>query len=291
MFDSLVSKAYKLDFHIKHVTTYEYDRPVSLSHNLIKVYPIQDLHQTVQSHFISVSGNPLVKPGTDIFGNNFGIFSLPSAHSQLVIISEMEVTTERRNIAWDVLIKQPWDDLLVLSLDSSFRLFLNPKHFFVLPEIWSAVNLYNRRIMTPWEMVLAFNEYVYSNFTYNPSATVVDTPVEQVWLLKAGVCQDFSHVLIYMLRSVNIPARYVSGYICPNNDGMRGDGATHAWVEAYLPNFGWIGVDPTNNCLAKEKHVRVAVGRDYQDVAPVTGRYQGSARQTLKAVVTVSYKE
>ncbi|MBY0424946.1 MAG: transglutaminase family protein, partial [Cytophagales bacterium] len=124
---------------------------------------------------------------------------------------------------------------------------------------------------------------------YNPSATLVDTPMEAAWWRKAGVCQDFSHVLIYMLRSVSIPARYVSGYICPNATGYRGDGATHAWVEAYLPNVGWIGVDPTNNCIVGETHVRVAVGRDYHDVAPVVGEYQGLFGQDLRVIVTVSY--
>jgi transglutaminase-like putative cysteine protease len=96
--------------------------------------------------------------------------------------------------------------------------------------------------------------------------------------------------LIYMLQTTSIPARYVCGYICPNQDGLRGEGASHAWVEAYLPTYGWLGVDPTNNCVVGDKHVKIAIGRHFDDVAPVKGVYSGGAFQTMKATVTVSHK-
>jgi transglutaminase-like putative cysteine protease len=278
-----------LYFHIKHVTSYLYDNPVFESRNLIKVYPRKDKHQKVLDHSIRISGEPHVKTGKDIFGNKFGIFTLHNPHNQLQIISEMDVQTESRDILSEAAHNQSWSDMRLLGMDSSFRLFLNPKNYFVMPDIWEVVNSFKIGEMLPLSIALAFNEYVYKNFTYNPAATLVDTPVEAVWFLKAGVCQDFSHVLIYMLRSVSIPARYVSGYICPNKSGLRGDGATHAWVEVYLSNYGWLGIDPTNNCIAAEKHVRVAVGRNYLDVAPVIGEFEGKARQSLGVTVTVSY--
>jgi len=254
------------------------------------MFPLKGTHQKVLSHSISVSGNPPVKAGKDIFGNKFGIFTRYDRHRQLVITSTMEVQTTSRNSIWDASGgNQSWDDVRLLGLDSSFRLFLNLEYSNVMHDIWNVVNSFPTFRMSPLDVVLAFNEYVYRNFTYNPMATLVDTPLDTVWYIKAGVCQDFSHVLTYMLRSANIPARYVSGYICPNNNGMRGDGATHAWVEAYLPNFGWLGVDPTNNCVADEKHVRVAVGRDYRDIAPVVGEFKGNANQSLEVVVTVGY--
>ena len=254
------------------------------------MFPIKDKNQKVISHSISVSGNPIVKPGKDIFGNNFGIFTRYNKHIQLIINSTMDVQTTNRNLLKLALIgNQSWDDVRLLGLDSSFRLFLALENISVMQNIWAVVNSYPTGQMTPLEVVLAFNKYVFVNFFYNPGVTMVDTPLDIVWKMKAGVCQDFSHVLIYMLRSANIPARYVSGYICPNNNGMRGDGATHAWVEVYLPNFGWLGIDPTNNCVANEKHVRVAVGRDYKDVAPVVGEFKGSAYQSLKVQVTVDY--
>ena len=279
-----------LNFHISHTTSYFYNQEVYESRNLIKMFPIKDKHQKVISHSISVTGNSPVKSGKDIFGNIFGIFTRFDNHTKLIIISKMDVQTNHRNLLWEASGgNQSWDDVRLLGLDSSFRLFLALENISVMHNIWAVVNSYPTGKMTPLNVVLAFNEYVYLNFFYNPWVTLVDTPLDIVWNMKAGVCQDFSHVLIYMLRSANIPARYVSGYICPNNDGMRGDGATHAWVEAYLPNFGWLGVDPTNNCVANEKHVRVAVGRDYQDVAPVVGEFKGSAYQTLEVNVTVDY--
>jgi transglutaminase-like putative cysteine protease len=109
--------------------------------------------------------------------------------------------------------------------------------------------------------------------------------------LKSGVCQDFAHMLLAMLRLINIPARYVSGYICPNKSGMRGEGATHAWVEAYIPFYGWLGVDPTNNCLVNETHVRLAVGKNFTDCSPVKGTYRGTSNHTLDVTVSVSYED
>ncbi len=112
----------------------------------------------------------------------------------------------------------------------------------------------------------------------------------RVWKLKAGVCQDFAHILLVLLRQIHIPARYVSGYICPNRNGMRGEGATHAWIEAYIPFNGWIGLDPTNNCVAGDLYVRLAVGRSFSDCSPVKGTYKGTAGHKLEVGVSVSYE-
>jgi transglutaminase-like putative cysteine protease len=132
---------------------------------------------------------------------------------------------------------------------------------------------------------------VFEQFQYIKGVTTVETTLDEIWKLKAGVCQDFAHMMLALLRMVNIPARYVSGYICPNQTGMRGEGATHAWVEAYLPFYGWLGFDPTNNCIANEKHVRLAVGRSFNDCSPVKGTYRGSAEHTLEVMVSVQYND
>jgi len=134
-------------------------------------------------------------------------------------------------------------------------------------------------------------EYVFINFEYIKGITSVETTLDEVWNLKAGVCQDFAHVLLEMLKIINIPARYVSGYICPNKKGMRGEGATHAWVEAYIPFYGWLGVDPTNNCFVDDLHVRLAIGRSFIDCSPVKGTYKGTASHTLEVGVSVSYED
>jgi len=116
--------------------------------------------------------------------------------------------------------------------------------------------------------------------------------MDEIWKLKAGVCQDFAHILTLMLRLVGIPARYVSGYICTHrNTTMRGEGATHAWAEAYIPDYGWMGIDPTNNCIANETHVRLAVGRNFSDCSPVKGVYKGTSDHRLDVSVAVGYED
>src|SRR6185436_14912550 len=140
------------------------------------------------------------------------------------------------------------------------------------------------------ETAVDFCKYVYENFTYEKGITTVETTLDEIWKLKTGVCQDFAHILLVMLRHLNIPARYVSGYVCPNKGGMRGEGATHAWVEAFIPSHGWLGLDPTNNCMVNETHVRLAVGRNFSDCSPVRGTYRGVSDHTLEVSVTVSYE-
>ena len=135
------------------------------------------------------------------------------------------------------------------------------------------------------------NEYVYKNFQYIQGITSVTTTLDEIWKLKAGVCQDFAHMLLAMLRLLNVPARYVSGYVCPHDHTLRGEGATHAWVEAYVPFYGWLGLDPTNNCIVNDLHVRLAIGRSFSDCSPVRGTYKGTAKQTLEVGVSVSYED
>jgi transglutaminase-like putative cysteine protease len=135
------------------------------------------------------------------------------------------------------------------------------------------------------------SEYIYQNFTYKKGITNIETTVAEILEHKSGVCQDFAHVLLEMLRAAGIPARYVSGYICPDKSGMRGAGATHAWVEAFLPGNGWIGIDPTNNVWVRDLHVALAVGRHFGDCSPVKGVFKGPANQRLSVYVSVGFED
>jgi transglutaminase-like putative cysteine protease len=134
-------------------------------------------------------------------------------------------------------------------------------------------------------------KYVFDNFAYKKGITTVETTLDQIWKLRSGVCQDFAHILLAVLRLMDIPARYVSGYVCPKESGMRGEGATHAWVEAYIPYFGWLGFDPTNNCIVNDTHVRLAVGKSFSDCSPVKGTYRGASDHTMEVLVSVSYED
>ncbi|RYZ28125.1 MAG: transglutaminase family protein, partial [Sphingobacteriales bacterium] len=128
-------------------------------------------------------------------------------------------------------------------------------------------------------------------FKYIKGITNIETTVQEILELRSGVCQDFAHVMLEILRSLGIPSRYVSGYICPNKNGMRGEGATHAWIEAWIPGNGWTGIDPTNNVWVTNHHVRLAVGRNFNDCSPIKGTFKGPARQSLSVYVSVGYED
>jgi len=140
-------------------------------------------------------------------------------------------------------------------------------------------------------MVEHCSEYIFKHFKYIKGITNVETTVDEILQHRAGVCQDFAHIMLQVLRTCRIPCRYVSGYICPNKNGMRGEGATHAWVEAWIPGYGWAGIDPTNNVWVTNKHVKLSVGRHFSDCSPVKGTFKGPARQQLTVFVSVGYED
>jgi transglutaminase-like putative cysteine protease len=131
----------------------------------------------------------------------------------------------------------------------------------------------------PLETLVRLTGEIFNRFEYNPQATQVDSPIDDALRARHGVCQDFAHIMIALVRPLGVPCRYVSGYLYrqPDRDVRSSDGATHAWVEALLPDVGWVGFDPTNNLMADDRHIRVAIGRDYADVPPTRGVFQGAS--------------
>jgi transglutaminase-like putative cysteine protease len=142
----------------------------------------------------------------------------------------------------------------------------------------------------PLEVLLGINSAVYQAIAYVPKSTRVDSPVDDALRSRQGVCQDYAHIMIALVRRLGIPCRYVSGYLFHRKEARTrsSEGATHAWVEAYLPDLGWVGLDPTNNVVAGESHVRTAVGRDYADVPPTRGVFKGGASSELTVAVRVA---
>jgi len=276
------------EIEIKHVTKYIYDSPVRDSANQIILYPIIDEFQDVIKQEISITGNPLIDKHTDYYGNVVGSFTYIDPHMVMMISSKISVNTKHRILPVnDIFPGQQWEDLKRLQNMVPYIDFLKQEYFEGLAELKHIVETEKSKDDTPYQVVLRFCQYVYDNFTYIKGVTTVDTTLDEIWKIKAGVCQDFAHILTEMLRIVNIPARYVSGYICTGQNGMRGEGATHAWAEAYIPDYGWLGLDPTNNCIANETHVRLAVGRNFSDCSPVKGVYKGSAKHKLEVAVSV----
>ena len=278
-------------FTIHHITRYEYNRPVKESHNEIKIYPFQYPGQEVLQHELTITNSPSVHTFFDYWGNKVGVFSLAPPHTLLVIESKLIVRTLS---AQEVTINMGgMFGELQFEMDDNLQLLELATPDFITNE--NAIDNIIQQIHLPANTVAQTVEacatYIYRQFKYVKGITNTQTTVNEILETRAGVCQDFAHVMLQILRTLNIPGRYVSGYICPNKNGMRGEGATHAWVEAYLPQQGWTGIDPTNNVWVTNRHVKLAVGRHFRDCSPVKGTFKGPAKQTLSVMVSVGYED
>jgi len=277
-------------FSIQHITKYQYDRPVKESVNEIKIYPYAEAQQEILQHDILITGNPDVHISLDYWNNKKGSFNLLPSHQELIIDSRLKIRTAEWNTKAipgclpETLLPAIEQDIQLLSLSS-----FTPIHG------EDEMQRYTRALFHPDKQVAMIIkdccEFIYQQFTYIKGITTIESSVDEILEKKAGVCQDFAHVMLEMLRRMGIPARYVSGYICPNKNGMRGEGATHAWVEAYVPSYGWLGIDPTNNVVVTQHHVKLAVGRDFTDCSPVKGIFKGPAIQSLSVYVSVGYED
>lgn len=276
-------------FYIKHLTKYTYSDNVIDGASQIMLYPINDNFQKVSSQRITISGSPTIETYLDYYYNLVGTFMSVEPHNSLSIVSDIEVTTYTKIFPDDsVSVADQWAELENLRKNIYYIDFYGFTKFSGTKDILDLIKTKDLKTTSPYKLLQELCEYVYSNFKYISGVTDVNSSLDDVWKLKAGVCQDFTSVLLQIIRMFGIPARYVSGYICPNDEIKRGEGATHAWIEAYIPFYGWLGFDPTNNAIADENHVRLAVGRDYNDCSPVKGVFKGKVEDKLFVKVTVS---
>ena len=279
-------------YHIKHITRYRYASPVIDCANQLMLYPIQDAQQVLKKHELHISHKPDLEEFVDYFGNRVGVFSVIMPITELVIESDVEI-----EVAPAVLpetnnsVKDQWEKLAELRDQFPYMDFMMLEKFDYENEVTRVIGTLVNHSLPPFETAQVLSKYVYENFEYRKGVTTVETSPDEIWKLKAGVCQDFAHILLVMLRRVGIPARYVSGYICPKDQELRGEGATHAWVEVCIPFYGWMGLDPTNNCIANDRHVRLAIGRHFTDCTPVKGTYKGSSEHTLEVSVSIGNGE
>ena len=276
------------EYRIKHITRYTYPSTVIDSANQVMLFPLEDAQLEIKKHDLIITQHPTVELFTDYFGNKVGIFSIINPHNELTIESIIEVITYETLLPAN---EQPvaiqWEHLNIIREQLPYMDFMWLENFESYDEIAVVVKSLMNDSITPFVFANQLSAFVFYSFVYQKGITSVETQVDEIWKLKAGVCQDFAHVLLVMLRMVGIPARYVSGYICPENDELRGAGATHAWVEAYIPFHGWLGFDPTNNCIASDRHIRLAIGRSFTDCTPVKGTYKGSSEHTLGVSVSI----
>ena len=224
-------------------------------------------------------------------GNSVHFFNIPAGHSRLTLTAEAMVDCAPMAVIPDRLGPGAWSELDAEVESGEFWEYLAPSPFTRATPLLDAFagELHLERGDDPLALLHRLTGDVYGRFEYKPKTTRVDSPIDEALDARCGVCQDFAHVFIALARPLGIPTRYVSGYLFRDvaAQDRSTDGATHAWVEAYLPRLGWTGFDPTNNIVAGERHIRVAVGRDYADVPPTRGVYKGAAAVRSELAVAV----
>ena len=259
------------------------------------MHPRSDANQHCLTFSLSVSPRCRVFSYRDHLGNNVQHFDIPGEHSQLVIIAESVVEQQPLPEVPRFLAPDAWKELDQMVESGDYWEMLLPSRFAVetpaLIDLAKKVDA--RRRDDPLMLVHELNERLFDYFEYVPKHTRVDSPIDEAILSGKGVCQDFAHTMIAMLRHVGIPARYVSGYLYrsrEDHDRSTPD-ATHAWVDVLLPHLGWVGFDPTNNLIAHHRHIRTAIGRDYADVPPTHGVFRGNTDSELYVAVQVEASE
>jgi transglutaminase-like putative cysteine protease len=280
-------------YSIRHLTKFLYSNPVSESMMETRMHPRSDQNQRCLTFHLSVSPRCRVFSYRDHLANQVHHFDIPGQHGQLVIVAESLVEVQPATQVPSFLAPDAWDELdTMIEQDDYWEMLLSSEFCTATPALDSlAEELDVRRRDDPLMMLHQLNEQLYNHFEYVPKSTKADSPIDLALLTHAGVCQDFAHVMITLVRSkLRIPCRYVSGYLFHgHSDHDRSvNSATHAWVEALLPQLGWVGFDPTNWLVAGDRHIRTAIGRDYADVPPTHGIFRGRANSELTVAVRVT---
>ena len=279
---------------VRHVTQYHYERPVRESVMELRMQPQKSARQRLISFELDLDPRAQVFSYADSFGNAVYHFDVPQSHDNLRIEARSAVETQPDPVLPDALDMGEWDRLKSDFVRGECFDFLRP-HGFATPSpaldtFVQEKDLEKLLHKDPLTALRALNEALYASFDYAPGVTTADSPIDLALGVGRGVCQDFAHIMTAICRGWGIPTRYVSGYLFTDRQaGDRSDpDATHAWVEAFLPTLRWTGFDPTNNMLTGERHVAVAIGRDYADVPPSLGVYKGETDSHLSVAVAVS---
>jgi transglutaminase-like putative cysteine protease len=280
-----------MHYTVRHVTRFTYDTPISESVMEVRMQPRSELCQRCLRFELSTSPRTSVQAYCDPQGNIIHHFDIPGRHSQLTLTAEAIVEFVGRPDETPVMTMDDWARIDETAATAEHWDYLHDSAYVCdtprLLEFESSLGL-GRRERDPMSTLRALTAAIRDAFDYRPQTTRVDSPIDEALESRAGVCQDFAHVMIALVRRHGIPCRYVSGYLFHGNEDRSVEGATHAWVEVLLPGTGWVGFDPTNNVLAGTRHIRVAVGRDYADVPPTRGVYKGNASDELSVSVQVS---
>ncbi len=285
-------------YSIRHSTRFRFSEPVRQNIMEVMVQPRSEGNQTLRQFDLDI--DPATRPfmRRDWMNNIVHHFDVPAEHTTLSVISESLVEVAPASPLPDALEESDWNALEEMTRFEDHWDFLLESKFSratpLLLEFAREFELKPNRDPLTW--VRDLNHTIFKAFSYVPSVTQADSPIDVALAGRTGVCQDYTHIMIALLRHVGIPARYVSGYLfhrADSHDRSVSD-ATHAWIEVLLPHLGWIGFDPTNDLECGERHIRTAIGRDYADVPPTKGVYirrSGAMKSEIKVAVHVSPAE
>jgi transglutaminase-like putative cysteine protease len=284
-----------LFYSIRHLTKFVYSKTVSESVMEVRMHPRSDSNQRCLTFSLSVSPRCRVFSYRDHLGNNVHHFDIPGPHGQLVIIAESLVEYQPLAEIPSFLSNDAWRELDAIVAEGDYWEMLLPSEFArttpALENLAAEMDVVRRD--DPVMLLIELNHRLYEHFSYSPRTTRVDSPIDEALRSRQGVCQDFAHIMIALVRRLGIPCRYVSGYLYhrkEDHDRSISD-ASHAWVEALLPHLGWVGFDPTNALVAGSRHIRTALGRDYADVPPTKGIFLGRTASDLYVAVQVTASE
>src|SRR5579859_267934 len=278
-------------YSIRHITGFAYQPAVRESVMEVRMQPRSEGTQRCLNFYLDVSPHASIMVYRDFLGNTIHHFDIPGSQAQIKITARAIVEVQP--------IPAPqsaeacnWSDFDTQVDQGDYWEMLLPSRYACSTEALQqfARELDLKRGATPLETLLDLNQAIYKAFDYVPNSTKVDSPIDDALQCRRGVCQDFAHIMIALVRQLRMPCRYISGYLCHDTKipDRSPEGATHAWVEAFLPPLGWVAFDPTNNLVASDRHIRVAIGRDYADVPPTRGVYRGEATSELSVGVYVS---
>jgi transglutaminase-like putative cysteine protease len=288
-----------MNYDVVHRTIYTYTAPVTVSYHVARLAPRITATQGCDSSALTIHPDPAVRAArTDYFGNQLCFFSIQEIHDRLEIVARSRVSV-RAKILPAPEESPEWGEVARLFRDPVLPDVLEPYQFvFDSPQVRASRELADYAFKsfpdgTPTLVgAMDLTRRIHEDFRFDSKATTVATPLEEVLKNRRGVCQDFAHLGIACLRSIGLPARYVSGYqrTRPPEGRKRlvGVDASHAWFAVFSPGPGWVDFDPTNNLQPAEEHITVAYGRDYADVSPVAGILTGGGEHTVKVAVDVT---
>lgn len=287
-----------MEFEITHLTNYTYGHPAAEAYGEARLTPPNLDSQRVLSHRIVINPPTDTSTYVDHYGNTVHFFSLPYRHKRLSVTNQLVVETqpvERPANALELRIQEA-RQIFASALTDVFD-FLQPTEIVETGrEALQWAGKYLRGDMPLGEGLQRLNEAIHDGFDYKKGATNNSTSLSAIWKEKKGVCQDFAHLGLSILRTAGLPARYVCGYIETDppkprtgapDKALTGSVATHAWIEVLVPGMKWVAIDPTNRQWCNERYVAVAVGRDFRDATPLRGTFKGAGGQTMNVKVVM----